>query len=306
MHQTCLFTRRAFLRRGTLLLAGSPLVWDGRRALGAKDDDAEPRLRIGLVTDLHYADKPPLIHRYYRETLTKFAEAARQFRQDKTDAVIELGDLIDVGESLEIEQGYLKRIVKDFRATPGQHHYVLGNHCVWRLTKPEFLGIVGQKRSFYSFDLKGCHFIVLDACFRSDGQPYGRANFQWTDANIPPAEIEWLRSDLRRTPHKAVALVHQRLDAQPPYGVKNAAEVRKVLEESGKVLAVFQGHYHVSDYKEISGIHYVTLAAMVEGTGADNSAYAVMDLLPNDVLRVRGFRKQKSGVYRTRNESLQR
>ena len=88
------------------------------------------------------------------------------------------------------------------------------------------------------------HFVVLDACFRSDGQPYGRENSEWTDANIPGVEAEWLRADLKQTPHKSVVFVHQRLDVEPPLGVKNASEIRRVLEESGKVLAVLQGHYH--------------------------------------------------------------
>ena len=153
---------------------------------------------------------------------------------------------------------------------------------------------MGQKRSFYSFDLKGYHFLVLDACFRSDGQPYGRGNSQWTDANIPGAEAEWLRSDLKHTPHKSVVFVHQRLDVEPPYGVKNASEIRRILEESGKVLVVLQGHYHFNDYKEVDGVHYVTLSAMVEGSGEENNAYAILDVLRNNGIRITGFRKQKS------------
>jgi len=117
----------------------------------------------------------------------------------------------------------------------------------------------------------GYHFVVLDACFRSDGEPYGRKNFNWTDSNIPAAEIEWLKGDLEKTTHKTIAFVHQRLDVEGHYGVKNAAEVRRVLEQSGNVLAVFQGHYHRNDLKEIGGIRYCTLVAMVEG--ADNIGY---------------------------------
>ena len=55
-----------------------------------------------------------------------------------------------------------------------------------------------------------------------------------------------------------------------------------------------QGHEHKGDYKEIAGVHYVTLSAMVEGTGAENNAYAIMDILPGDVIRIRGFRRQKN------------
>jgi alkaline phosphatase len=288
--QSVRFSRRVFIQQGTLFLAGSTLV--GSEVSGFAD--AEPKVRIGLVTDLHYADKPPAGTRHYRETPAKLAEAAKRFKQEEVDLVVALGDVIDSAESLEAEKGYLRRIAKEFVAMSGQHRYVLGNHCVSALTKPEFLEIVGQKASFYSFDLKGVHFVVLDACFRSDGTPYGRKNFKWADANLSPAEIEWLRTDLKKTPYNTVVFVHQRLDFFPPYGVWNASDVRKVLEASGKVLAVMQGHDHKGGYQEIGGVHYVTLAAMVEGSGPENNAYAVMDVLPNDGIRIRGFHKQKS------------
>jgi len=282
--------RRTFIQHGTLLLAGASFV--GSEASGFAD--AMPKVRIGLVTDLHYADKPAAGTRHYRETPAKLAEAAKRFEEEKVDWVVELGDMIDSADSLDVEKGYLRRIVKDFAAIPGKHYYVLGNHCVSALTKPEFLEIVGQKASFYSFDTKGVHFAVLDACFRSDGQPYGRKNFVWIDSNIPPAEVEWLRADLKQTAHKTVVFVHQRLDVEPPLGIKNAPEVRKVLEESGKVLVVLQGHEHQGGYQEISGVHYCTLKGMIEGSGPENNAYAIMEILPNDAIRIRGFRKQKS------------
>ena len=59
------------------------------------------------------------------------------------------------------------------------------------LTKEEFLDGVQQEQSYYSFDSGNLHFVALDACFRSDGQPYGPQNFVWTDPNIPADELEW-------------------------------------------------------------------------------------------------------------------
>jgi alkaline phosphatase len=284
-------TRRAFLGQGSLLLLGatgaSTSAWADEAA------SAAPVLRIGLVTDLHYADRPPAGTRYYRETLAKFAEAAQRFSERKSDLVIGLGDLIDAADTLEGEKDHLRRIVKEFRAVAGQHHFALGNHCVWTLTKQEYLGLVGQEKSNYSFDIGDYHAIVLDACFRSDGEPYGRKNFVWTDANIPPAEIEWLQADLQKTSRKCILFVHQPLDMEPPHGVKNGPQIRKILEASGKVIAVLQGHYHHGGYQEIGGIHYCTLAAMIEGSGPQNNAYSIMDLLPRDMIRITGFRKQR-------------
>jgi hypothetical protein len=281
--------RRAFLMNGTLVLSTASLCTSTLPA----DDDA-PRLRVGLVTDLHHADKPSAGTRHYRETLGKLAEAAVQFEKHKTVFTVELGDLIDAADTVETEQRYLKTINREFAAISKDRHYVLGNHCVDTLTKAEFLGGVEQDKSYYSFDRGEFHFVVLDACFRNDGEPYGRKNSKWNDANIPAAELEWLQADLKTTSRKTIVFAHQRLDVSNDHGVKNCPDVRKIFEDSGKVLAVFQGHSHQNDLKEIGGIPYCTLVAMVEGTGPENNGYSVMDIAPDGTIRLTGFRKQKA------------
>lgn len=281
--------RRAFLQNGALLLATAAAV--DRALLFA--DEGKNALRVGLVTDLHHADKPSAGTRHYRETLGKLAEAATQFEKDNVSFVVELGDLIDAADSVETEQRYLRTINREFSAISKDRHYVLGNHCVDTLTKAEFLNGVEQKQSYYSFDRGDFHFVVLDACFRKDGEPYGRKNSKWNDANIPAAEVDWLQADLSATSKKTVVFAHQRLDVSNDHGVKNCPEVRKLFEESGKVLAVFQGHSHQNDLKDIGGIHYCTLVAMVEGSGAENNGYSVLEVAPVGTIRLTGFRKQK-------------
>lgn len=281
-------SRRSFLRDGSLLLIGAAA--GGLPAFGANEERG--KVRLGLLTDLHYADKPPAGTRYYRETLAKLEDAAAQFERDKPDLVVELGDFIDSADSVDIEKKYLARIHKAFAALPGDKHYVLGNHCVTTLTKEQFLGGVGQKAAHYSFDVGGFHFVVLDACFRADRVPYGGVEFDWKDANLPQEQVEWLKEDLNGTAHQTIVLAHQRLDDKGAYSVKNAAQVRQVLEASGKVLAVFQGHSHKNDLQDIRGIHYCTLAAMIEGTGLENSGFARVDLLAGGAIRLTGFRRQ--------------
>lgn len=282
--------RRAFLQGGTLLLAAATA---GSCSWLSASEDRLP-LRVGLVTDLHHADKPAAGTRYYRETLGKLAEAATQFEKSRTDFVVELGDLIDAADSVDTELSYLKSVNREFSAISKDRHYVLGNHCVDTLTKAEFLGEVEQPQSYYSFDRSGFHFVILDACFRSDGEPYQRKNFTWTDANIPKAEVEWLQADLQSARQPAIVFVHQRLDVSNSHGVKNCSEVRKVFEASGNVLAVFQGHSHKNELSDIGGIHYCTLAAMIEGTGVENNGYAVMEIASTGTIQLTGFRQQKS------------
>jgi alkaline phosphatase len=83
-----------------------------------------------------------------------------------------------------------------------------------------------------------------------------------------------------------VVFAHQRLDVSNDHGVKNCPDVRKVL-------AVFQGHSHKNDYKDIAGVHYCTLVAMVEGSGADNRGYSTVEVRPDGTITVDGFRRQK-------------
>ncbi len=283
-------SRRAFLQQGTLVLTGAACFPTGYLLA----EENSPMLRIGMMTDMHYADKDPAGTRYYRETLAKLAEASEKLGSAKLDFLVELGDFIDAADSVETEQGYLKTIAKPFAEICDDRHYVLGNHCVDTLTKQEFLGGVEQEKSFYSFDRGEMHFVVLDACFTSDGTPYGRKNFVWTDANIPPEELEWLQADLQGTKKKTIVFAHQRLDKEGNHAVKNAPAVRKILQDAGNVWAVFQGHSHANDYHEVAGIHYCTMRAMVEKSGLTNNGFSLLEVDPRGMLKINGFRDQAS------------
>ena len=286
--------RRVFFENGALVLATASLCASPLLADDKKPPTHELPLKIGLVTDLHYADKKPGGTRHYRETLNKLEEAAQKFAEIKPHFIVELGDFIDAADSVDVERRYLKTVNTEYSKICNDRHYVLGNHCVDTLTKDEFLGGIEKNKSYYSYDRGQFHFIVLDSCFRSDGEPYRRRNFQWTDANIPAPELDWLKSDLKTNRRPVIVFAHQRLDVSNNHGVKNNIEVRKVLEESGSVLAVFQGHSHQNDLKTIEGIHYCTLRAMVEGSGEPQNGYSVMTVDPDSTIRLTGFREQKN------------
>jgi UDP-2,3-diacylglucosamine pyrophosphatase LpxH len=284
-------SRRAFLHGGALVMLQAGL---GPGRLPAAEPAGSPSLRIGLVTDLHYADREPGGTRHYRDTLGKLRTAVDHFNRAKADMLMEVGDLIDAAETVEGEIAHLDRIEAELARFPRDRHYVLGNHCVWTLSKRQFREHSRARAEHYSFDHGGIHFVVLDACHRADGVAYGNRNFTWTDTEIPPGQRDWLKADLAKASGPVMVFVHQRLDVKPSYAVKSAAEVRALLEQSGKVLAVFQGHSHKNDYQEIRGIHYCTLAAMVEGAGEENNAYGLLQVFADGTLKIEGFRQQKS------------
>lgn len=254
-------------------------------------------MRFGIVTDSHSADFKSSGSRRYTESLGKMTECV-EVMNDHEDVkfLIELGDFVDGNSPTPLD--CIEKIEDVFTDFKGPQYHVLGNHCHDDFSKDQFLGHIDNTGfdpapGHYSVNHGGIHFVALDANYRSDGEPYDSGNFNWRDANIPEAQIDWLRDDLDNAGLPAIIFLHQCLDGSGAHYVENAAEVRKVLEEYGKTLAVFQGHNHAGDYKRIEGIHYYTLKAMVEGSGEENNSYALVEVKP-DYIAVKGYRRAAS------------
>jgi predicted phosphodiesterase len=258
-------------------------------------------VRFGIVTDCHYADADTVGTRYYRDSLDKLGECVEEMNRQRVDFLTELGDFKDQNTP-PIEQKtllYLRAVESVFHKFNGPTYHVLGNHDADSISKVQFLANIENTgidptRTYYSFDYNGVHFVVLDANYKSDGADYDHGNFDWTDANVPPAELQWLRQDLAASHGAVIVLIHQLLDGTGSYYVKNAVEVRQILEQSGRVLAVLQGHFHEGSYSRIEGIHYYTLKALIEGPGPDNNSYAIVEVRPDMNITITGYRKAVS------------
>jgi len=288
-------SRRQFLAGGLLTLLAPGAVAEAL---------AQSPLRLGVVTDIHFAKAPARGTRFYEESYAKLQEACAHFRDTNAQCVISLGDIVDSAPGADAagEAKFLESINKVLTTGAPQTAYTFGNHCVGSIRKEDYLKTVGQERGTRSLDLGAWHVVILDACYKRDGSSYEPGKFTWDDTTIPEGQIEWLKADLKASSKHTIVFCHQRLDwttaKRPDTGVDSAPAVRKVLEESGKVRAVFLGHTHQNDYSEINGIPYVTLRAMVEGSGAANSGYSDLLAYDDGTLLLRGYREQLSRKVR--------
>jgi alkaline phosphatase len=311
-------SRRHFLVDGTLILAAAGAAWSrGERVLAAEvllgQSSARPVVRFGVVTDVHYADKPPAGTRFYRDSLPKMEAAVAALNDaahvDATGLAFGamLGDFVDSAgatvsyESVARELGYVRTIEAAWAKLATERHYVLGNHCVDTLTKTEFQEHTAAREAPYAFDVPfrgaegALHVVVLDTCFTSAGAPYGRRNFDWRDSCMPERQIAWLAADLARTGNPTIILAHQRLDGSGDHHVKNAADVRAVIEAAGsKVLAVLQGHSHRNFLGAVQGVPYCVVRAMVEAAGPANNAFALVEVFADHSAAVHGRFQQAS------------
>lgn len=294
-------TRREFV------LAGAAGLFAGCREFGSAGSGSAPAVRFGIVTDLHYADIDPdpapvgvVGRRFYRESRRKLAEAVAVFNARQLDFAIELGDFKDDTHGREGTLRHLEAIEAEFARFRGPRYHVAGNHDFDCLEPDEFFSRIPNDgtpcmRGYYSFVRGGVTFVVLNACFDSSMRPYSRSN-PWDDANVPPAELEWLERELSAAPGKVVVFCHQRIDgsSDPQHLVRNAAGVRAVLERSGKVVCVITGHQHKGGGTIHNGIPYYSLRALVCDSGEGANSFAEVAVYPSGAFTVTGWRNAVS------------
>ena len=202
------------------------------------------RVSFGAIADIH----KDVMHDA-DSRLRAFLAAARK---GKRDFVIQMGDFCQPQES---NRAFLAL----WNADPGPRFHVLGNHDIdggfsWQQAR-EYLGMT---RSYYSFEMRGWHFIVLDGNEKNPGA--ARSGYP---RYIGEEQLAWLADDLKRTAAPTIVFSHQSLEHN--LGVENAPAVRAVLESANrlagwpKVGACFSGHHHIDFARTLNGIHYVQL-----------------------------------------------
>jgi predicted phosphodiesterase len=189
------------------------------------------------------------------------------FEKEKCDLIICLGDLIDceAEHSKEIEN--LTQLSEILSKCSTPIFAVMGNHDGFAFDVDEFYGILGERfRPKNIFGDK--NLIFLDACFFKNGEHYKRGDHDWTDTYLPRAEK--LNDILKNAIGDTFIFIHQNLDPEicENHRLYNDGEVRDILEKSGKVKTVFQGHYHLGHESTCQGIKYITYPALCENENA--------------------------------------
>jgi 3',5'-cyclic AMP phosphodiesterase CpdA len=251
-------------------------------------------MRFALIGDIHVGPEAHWkgilrkmnkdVIRYVQESLEEIIKAGPSF-------VVQMGDLIEDSGHKEDKINYA-RGVDMLKELDCPVHHILGNHDQYNLSQAEIKEMAGVDNWYYSIDDK-YHFVFLCSAFGN--KVAGKINQE---------QIEWLKKDLAATDKKTVVFVHHALDNQDLTGnpwfegnegdclIENRQEVRKVLEESGKVLAVIQGHLHWNRMNVHNSIPYFTVQSLVENAsdmGVPAKAYSIVDLTEESIkIEVRG------------------
>ena len=276
----------------------------GRVGASETPTEASPSIRFGISADAHLLGPDlPEAEPFFRNFVAAMKEWSPDFVIDLGDWVCPSAEGLSPEESHLVHQGGLIHHRGIWDRFPGPHYHVIGNHDVgwlrggnevlasadlyvdtrnWEaLTKDEFLARTQMPHRYYSFDLKGFHFIVLDGNNARDetAPPPGRDGAEGPYF-IDGPQKEWLRADLAAHRNQSkIVFCHAELHHTPAEGsgeggevpfpgaapngahVDNGWELREMFTADGKVRACFSGHKHLSRWTVYGGVHYLTLAA---------------------------------------------
>lgn len=256
-------------------------------------------LKIGFLTDLHFGPKA-----YHEGKLRKLTHHAAELtgaavramnEQVRPDLLVNLGDDIE-DESREADLARYTECQDILRTANAELVNVAGNHDTINLTRDDLTRIWRREGQLhYSLDRKGFHLVILHTIERKE-----------TDVRIPRAQLEWLEQDLAQTSLPTIVLMHHSAseqDLSDSYWfrgrehlalIHERRELRAILERSGKVRIVFNGHVHRNHLDVIGGIPYVTIQSLTENLDEDApgrpaAAYGVATLdEQRTIVRVHG------------------
>ena len=271
--------------------------------------ESRPILKVGLVADPQYADRPSTGIRLYRESLWKLDEAIDTFNSSGVDVVQTLGDVIDRDwDSFDSILPIYQKINSDI-----ENYHVLGNHefAMDPVYFEDLLERLSMPSYYYSYIKKGWRFIALDA---NDYAYYsnplhnrdinqintyyenteGNANHRISNSAIGEEQQKWLIQELEDAHilnQKVIIYSHSPLR---PLALRtnlwNDFEIIEIIENSSNVVAFINGHNHAGDYIFKNGIHYISMSGMVETT---INSFGILEIY-NDSLVLKGYGNQPS------------
>jgi 3',5'-cyclic AMP phosphodiesterase CpdA len=243
-------------------------------------------MKIAIISDIHIG--PEGYHKGIKRKLSSYSEEFIQSfvqwvnTEIQPHFVVQLGDMIE-DANLSDDLVNFQRGIEAFKNLNRPVHHLIGNHDNRNLSDEKLRELLGLDHLYYSFDAGDHHFVML----------HSKAPVRGGQSFIPDEELFWLQDDLNRTAKATLIFVHHSLADQDLTGnpwfeglpekclVQNRREVRTILERSGKVIAVINGHLHWNRVDIHGRIPYITIQSLVENFNNDDipaGAYAVLEL----------------------------
>lgn len=245
-------SRRRFLAASVAVLAGGPFA----RRLLAAEKGVDPT-RVALFSDTHLAaDEKALQRNICMFDHFKAARADLLAQPTLPSAMLINGDLA-LNTGLPGDYTTLANGLKPIREAGIPVHLLLGNHDhrdnFWTALSAADAVKAVEGKHVSIMKTKLADFILLDSLEATNKTP----------GLVGPAQLIWLQKLLdERADRPCIVVVHHNpveANATKPTGIKDSADLMKVLLPRKQVKALVYGHTHKWVKSEVEGMHLVNL-----------------------------------------------
>jgi manganese-dependent ADP-ribose/CDP-alcohol diphosphatase len=267
-----------------------------------------PIMRVGLITDIQYADAEIKGTRYYRASLNKLRACISDLNQQKVEFSLNLGDIIDRDQKdFDSVLNILKGLKNKIYTTTGNHDYkgITDNNALYaKLNMPA---------EYYAFKKKDWIFVMMNT---NEVSTYANNTGTWkeqelkviTDSvlkatgkkaknyngGLSSKQLNWLDSSLntaQKNKQKVLIFSHHPLALAPDVTALNDKQILDRISKYNSLKAVIAGHHHEGAFGYHGTIPLIVLQGMVE-TEHEN-AYGVLELSDKNIV-IKGSGRTKS------------
>ncbi len=203
-----------------------------------------------------------------------------------------LGNTVDGNADAKTSACLLNNILNAFDSTASVHALMGVRESV--IPKDEFMRIAEYTMRYRAFDVSDYRCIFLDAVSDDDGNFY-----------IDDEQFGWISRLLGKSHRPAIIFTHIPIavsaDEESGLTMKNADDLRALIEKSNKVALVLQASGPHSAHFIFHGVPYITLSPM---SASDDVSFSLISVSSKGI-SVDGFGTQESyeisNIF-TRNE----
>jgi Icc protein len=230
---------------------------------------------IAFITDIHNGPRA-----YHDGLLRKLSDDAVALTEEfvgamnrivRPDLVINLGDVVE-DETPEADERHYHQIAQVLRELDCDVLHLTGNHDEVNLSPEQLRALRGPWSA--QAPLRAGGFEVLTLATHSDLER------TW----VEDADVARLEAELGAGEGPAIVCMHHPISEQDLRGnpwferaphlalVEGRERVRRVIEASGRVRAVFNGHVHWNHHVVHGGVPYFTIQSLIENVAAPDAA----------------------------------
>lgn len=237
-------------------------------------------MKFLVFTDLHYTDKPVDSNgRYHEMSVTKLDRALQEY-SDSCDFAVCLGDMVDAFEGYKSQAQGLEELSCVWNRYDKPFYAMIGNHDT-AMNKHEFCRLAGMPNRYYSVETEEFLCLMLDTNMNSKDEPYPEKEIFWPECYVDGEQLDWAKEKINASEKPVIVFTHALLDfdsdeERNDHVLVNASEVKEVLFESGKVCAVFSGHYHDGQFMMLGDVPSIVFTSVCNEP-TDNFAVVEID-----------------------------